>query len=79
MTDMYNYDNKNNNVERQAKYVHLNNEFTDDIKLLVKDYLKDKCLIVDDTTSMARRNCWYDQAQWRIICQLESNKIDSIL
>jgi hypothetical protein len=71
MDDSYNYTGNPANKERQAKYVFLNNRFTDDIKEKVKAELKNKFEVIDDTSAMKKFSCWYDQATWRTLSDME--------
>jgi len=71
MTDCYEYSNKNNDVERQAKYVFLNCEYSEEIRDKAKNLLLDKYGIVDDKTSMHKLNEWYDTSVWRILQEWE--------
>jgi hypothetical protein len=70
MTDCYNYDNRDPKVERQAKYVFLNTEFTPDVIESVKATLRDEYLVTDDKSAHEKRGRWYESAVWADCCEL---------
>lgn len=72
MTDCYNYDNRDSGKARQAKYVHLRNEFSPEVKEAVKKTLAEKWEIIDDATAMAKRNNWFQSLIWQDCCELEA-------
>lgn len=65
MTDSYNYDNRRLDVERQAKYVFLENEFSQDIRDKIIATLRDQWGIINDQTARDKRGEWYDTLIWR--------------
>ena len=72
MTDMYSYDNRREDVERQAKFVHLRNEYSEVIRNAAKEWLKNEMGVTDDASAQHKMACWYDTAIWRTIQGLNS-------
>jgi hypothetical protein len=71
MYDIYEYKKGDATKPRTAKYVSLDNEFSDDVRNRVIAILHDQWGITDDTTAREKMNCWFDQAVWRLIQDLE--------
>jgi len=71
MTDCYEYSNKRTDVERQAKYVFLNVNYSDEMRDKAKQFLKDRYDVTDDKSSMAKLNEWYDTMVWRTLQEYE--------
>jgi hypothetical protein len=63
MEDMYEYKKGPDKKPRTAKYVHLDNEFSPDIKDDVKAMLALDG-ITDNDTAYKRRGHWFDQVVW---------------
>lgn len=56
--------------ERAAKFLTITNEFTDDLKDLIKKELELNWTVVDDESSQRVFNCWYEQIIWRKLCEI---------
>lgn len=72
MIDLYEYSNRRSDLPRQAKFVNLRNEFSEVIYKTAKHHLENSMNIIDDKTAQDKWSCWYDQAVWRIIQEIES-------
>ena len=72
MEDIYEYKKGPTQKERTAKYVFLDNEFSPEVKEMAKLTLSKDWSITDNDTAKAKMNCWYDDAQWKIIQELET-------
>lgn len=72
MQDLYEYDREPATKSRQAKFVSLSHEWTQDMKERIKVTLAKDWDITDDQSAMARMGCWYDQASHRLLSQLEA-------
>ncbi|MBA3754838.1 MAG: hypothetical protein H0X02_00785 [Nitrosomonas sp.] len=53
------------NKPRRAKYVHLRNEFSNDLREDIKELLRIDWDITDDKSAKDKRNEWYDTLIWR--------------
>lgn len=73
MNDIYINKQGPSEKARTAKYIFLENEFSDSVREGVKEYLKSQWDIVDDTTARERMDCWYDQAIDRRLNELEGS------
>lgn len=71
MQDIYEYRDTKPTKERLAKFVSLNNKYSDDVVAKVKAKLRDEWDVVDDNSAQARRGMWYEQCVWRECQQLE--------
>lgn len=60
------------NKVRRAKYVHLNNEFSNPVKEKAIVHLGNYYGIFDDETAQEKRRCWYDTALWRVMSEASS-------
>lgn len=70
------YENKKEQTKpRTAKFVHLHNEMTDDLRAYAKELLKNKWEVIDDDTAQDKFRCWYNQAVHRVLYELESNPL----
>ncbi len=72
MEDIYEYRKDGPVKERYAKYVFLNNEFTQDIKDKIKEVLAVQWDIHNDKDCMEKSRCWYDQKVHQLINELEN-------
>ena len=70
MTD-YAYSERDASKERQAKYVSINNDFSEVIKNAVKEYYH-RLGIIDDVTAMKEHNTYYYQLLYQKTNSLES-------
>ena len=71
MTDCYEYNNRRDDVERQVRFVFLDNDFCEELKKEMKENLVEKWGITDDQTAMKARGRWYDQCIYCDLLDLE--------
>lgn len=67
MQDMYIPKTSTTTKERTAKYVFLDNEWSNEAREEIKSKLKNEWDIVDDKTAQERMGTWYDQAIYRLL------------
>lgn len=77
MTDCSGIKENTANKARRAKYVTLNNKFTQDIKDDIKDLLRIDWDITDDATAKDKRGEWYDTLVWRELNKLNGDHRES--
>jgi len=70
MQDLYVYDRTKPEREFSVKYAFLNNEFSEIERGKIKDVLRLKYDVVDDTTAQRVFGRWYDQVVWTRLCEL---------
>lgn len=70
MQDLYVYDRTKPEREFSVKYAFLNNEFSELEQDKIKDILRLKYDVVDDTTAQRAFGRWYDQVVWTKLCEL---------
>lgn len=68
--DLYEYSKIRTRV-RTAKYVSLNNHFSEITKTRVKEDLKDKFGVIDQTSAWSIFDCDFETIVWRKMCELE--------
>jgi hypothetical protein len=70
MYDIYNYDEVKSTKERTAKYVHLQHEFSNDVREWAIEKLKNEWEIFDDKSAQEKRGCWFEEAIYRELREL---------
>lgn len=66
MQDLYEISNSRDDI-RQAKFVFLNNEYSEPVKRAVDVYLEKVFGVTDDETAQKKMHCWKDSAVWQTI------------
>lgn len=72
MNDLYTH-RKGQARVRTAKYVMLNNKYTQEVENSVIEHLKNHWDVYDDKTAQAKFRCWFDSVKHRFLTNMESS------